>query len=337
MYKRLLLLIATGVTCGSESLGAQTILSLPGKRIEIVGLRRWTIPMIQDSLHKYAEGVGLDSHACAAALRYKLGFADASASSYGVLQGDSVEAIFIAVVEPADSARVRYRAAPMDTGAFKPEWARVARLVDRNMRALMFATQEASKKSRGQPPSPVPNGVNAAAAAEMADFLARHASPADEREARRVLMTDPNDRTRIVAAAILASFTSHDATLAAYIETLREADGRVKQVAGDVLFNFAQDAPRHVDWSGATDALHAILNGTSLFLLQTTLDLLIATRVNSSLAAPLLADGGEAVLDFLGARHPWPRESAHRLLVALSGRDFGYDVGQWRKWIEQLG
>ncbi len=334
MFKTPILSLAIANCIAVSPLSAQTVLTMPGKRVEVVGLRRWTIAMIQDSLRKYADGIGLDSHACAAALRYKLGFADASATDYGVWRGDSLRSVFVAVVEPQDSSRVHYRAAPMDTTAFRPEWAAVARLIDRHMGELMFVLDAGSRRTGAA--RAVPRGLDSAAAAEISGFLASHASVGDERVARQIIVSDPNDRTRVVAAAILARFTSSDSDLTTLVEAMLESDGRVKQVAGHILFNVTQDEPRPVDWRNAADALHAILDGTSLFLAHTTMDMLVATRVTSSLASPLLRNGGRTVLDFLGAQHPWPRESAHRLLMALSGRDFGYDVDRWRQWIAQL-
>ena len=331
-------LVAAAIICVgfASTTRGQVVLSMPGKRLEIVGLRQWTIPMIQDSLRKYADGVTLDSHACAAALRYKLGFADASATSFGVLPGDSVQSVFIAVVEPQDSARVMYRPAPMDTTIFRVDWARTARLIDRNMGALVFVLDEIAGRQTRRPSPAIPKQLDSTAVIAFRSFLASHSSDADEVAAQHALSSDPNDRTRILAAAILANFTTRDANLVRLLEASRETDGRVKLVAGDVLFNFAQDTPRPVDWRPAVDALHAMLDGTSLFQAMGVMDLLVASRVDSALATPILKAGGQAVLDFLGARHPWPRESAHKLLVALSGRDLGYDVGRWRRWIESL-
>jgi hypothetical protein len=222
----------------------------------------------------------------------------------------------------------------MDTTTFRADWASVARLADRHMGELMFVLDLKSQKSGAG--RTVPKGLDSIAASTISDFLNAHTAPVDERVARQVLLSDPNDRTRIVAAAILARFPSSDIALAALVNAMLESDGRVKQVAGHILLNVTQDAPRSVDWGAATDDLHAILDGTSLFLAHTTMDLLVATRVQPSLAAPLLRNGGRTVLDFLGAQHPWPRQAAHQLLVALSGEDFGYDVDRWRRWIARL-
>ena len=69
--------------------------------IEIIGLREWTLEMVQDSLAKYAPEDGLATHACAAALRTKLGFADASVSISFSRPG--MRRVDIAVVEPVEN------------------------------------------------------------------------------------------------------------------------------------------------------------------------------------------------------------------------------------------
>ena len=42
------------------------VIHLPHKTIEVVGLERWTVQMIQDSMDRYSPGDSLQSHACAA-------------------------------------------------------------------------------------------------------------------------------------------------------------------------------------------------------------------------------------------------------------------------------
>src|SRR3954466_7778316 len=49
------------------------------RAVEIIGLRWWTVDMLQDSLGKYSPGVTLDSANIVAILRSQLHFADAAA------------------------------------------------------------------------------------------------------------------------------------------------------------------------------------------------------------------------------------------------------------------
>src|SRR3954471_24095654 len=80
-----------GLITAARLAGAQTVLEKAQMRLELIGLKRWTIPMIQDSLHRYAPNDSLLSHACAAVLREKLKFADA-AVVYRTMVVDGVSA-----------------------------------------------------------------------------------------------------------------------------------------------------------------------------------------------------------------------------------------------------
>src|SRR5207247_2535370 len=121
--------------------------------------------------------------------------------------------------------------------------------------------------------------------------------------------------------------------LPAHVELVREPAGMVKAMAGHVLERVAYEAPRRVDWRPSAASLHAILDGTSLFQFPTILRVLVATGADTTLAKPLLANGGEMVLAYLAAQHPPSRTVAHQLLIALAGRDLGENVGPWRDWI----
>jgi hypothetical protein len=94
-----------------------------GRIVEVIGLRRWPIQMIQDSLARYSPTDSLQSHACAAALRYKRHFTDASASYYSPKPGEL--RIVVTVREPQDSLLVKYRRVAFDTTGGRREWAEV--------------------------------------------------------------------------------------------------------------------------------------------------------------------------------------------------------------------
>ena len=118
------LTIAAAALACAEAVHAQSPARLvfpSGERIEVIGLRRWTLDMLQDSLAKYAPRTSLASHACAATLRHTLGFADAGSWLF-VFGGDTASQNTVIVREPQDSARVRFRALPSDTARGRPEW-----------------------------------------------------------------------------------------------------------------------------------------------------------------------------------------------------------------------
>jgi hypothetical protein len=104
--------VAAALMCAAAQIaGSQTILENDQLRLELIGLKRWTIPMIQDSLRRHAPNDSLMSHACAAVLRQTLKFADASVVYYTTSTAgvQSKPYLAVTVVEPQDSGLIRYR------------------------------------------------------------------------------------------------------------------------------------------------------------------------------------------------------------------------------------
>ena len=316
---------------------AQTLLVLPGKTVEVLGLERWSLRMIQDSLDKYAPGESLASHACAEVLRYKLGFADASSNSYSDVR-DTIERVVVAVVEPQNSARVRHRTLPMDSTTPYQPWSYAIAALQHRPGAVQAAVHTYLRWYRDSANTPVPEWASADSVAIRSywRFLAAHRTSKDYRAARALLLTSHDYRNRVVAATILANFNDRDATLHALLEATREQDGIVTAFAGSVLDAIAVDAPRTVDWRPVSASLHAILDGTSLFQLPSVMRVLVATGVRPTMARALLRRGGHMLVAYASAQHPVPKSDAHRLLVALAGRDLGQDAAVWRRWIESL-
>lgn len=310
---------------------AQVAVQQPGHTVEVLGLRSWTLEMLQDSLDKHEPGMSLASHACAAVLRYELGFADAS---YTMHSRNGVRHAIIAVVEPQDSARVRYRAVEMDTLGARPEWRIPIDILRTDPMAFQHALNAYSPNSADQ--WPLRGAADSPAARAVLEFLREQDDDADLQTALATLRSDPNFHNRMVAAAILSNFADRDDAWRALMEALRETDGPVKGMAGNVLSKLARSAPRPVDWEPSAPTIHALLDGTSLFNTTTVFRVLRATAGEPRWAAPFLADGGTMLLAYLESIYPPARDDAHGLLVALSGRDLGYDAEAWRAWIGRL-
>jgi hypothetical protein len=336
--RHLVLLPAATLTLLASPAAAQTttstILHVPGKTIELLGLRRWTPAMIQDSMNVYAPGESLSSHACGAVLRYKLHFAAAASIE---LRGDSGIYAIVPVIEPQDSALVRYRPLPLDTADSRAPWSELVALA-RTREDLLSAAVRARIAARGAGRAPtMPSGrMDSLEVRRVWAYLDRHRSARDAAAARRLLENAPNVRDRVAAVAILSSFERDDRTWHTLAATLRETEGSPGLFAGEVLAAFARARPHRVDWRPAAADLHAVLNGANLWMLDQVLDMLVRTGADPRLARPLLRQGGHAVLMYAGAAHPRLREPAHRFLRAVSGRDFGGDLAAWEGWIAAL-
>lgn len=312
-----------------HTVAAQNVLRLPEKTVEVIGLENWTIPMLQDSLRKYADGVTLDSHACAAVLQQKLRFADAAVQSFIVVGQD--EYVAVSVVEPADSGRVRRRRLGFDTLTFRPGWESVGTLVRRNGRAMHAALQGDSRRS--VPPFAVADSVEVR---RVWAFFDAQRTPEGYAAARQVLDSDPNFYDRVLAAAILARAPADDATLHTLMRAMLDEADVVAQLASESLRRMVRERGT-MDWAPLAPQVHALLNGTGLYQLDNTIQALLASGVDGRWAAPFLAGGGNAVLARLDAENPRMSGPAHQLLVALRGEDLGTGSSAWRDWVASLG
>ena len=333
----LVLTVAVSVVV-SRTAGAQrpALLTLSnGGTVEVLGLRRWTLAMLQDSLAKYAPDDSLQSHACAAVLRYKLGFADAASNEFIFHDGEPSHVV-VSVREPQDSARVRYRVMPLDTVNSRAAWRLVSGAIARRPAAFWPAEREYLSPRLHVNASRFQSPADSVAGTAIITYLRTRTAERDRREALEVLAHAPNMFDRATAALILANFGARDDTWRALAEALRESDGIVKGVAADVLQSLSERSPRPVRWGPTARGIHAMLDGTSLFELPPLIAVLTRTGAGPADARPFLRGGGEMLLAYLGSANPMLSGTSHRLLVQLRGIDLGTDVGPWRAWIEGL-
>jgi hypothetical protein len=291
--------------------------------------------MLQDSLAKYAPGDSLQSHACAAILRYKLGFADAASTEFILREGEPSRVV-VSVREPQDSARVHYRMMPLDTLNARAAWRLVTDAIARHPAAFWPAAREHLSPRLHVSARRFQSSVDSVAGTAIVGYLRARTSDKDRREALDVLAHSPNIYDRATAALILANFGARDDTWWALGEALRESDGIVKGIAADVLQSLSERSPRPVRWGPAARGIHAMLDGTSLFELPQFIAVLTLTGAGPADARPFLRGGGDMLLAYLASANPMLSDSSHRLLVQLRGTDLGTDVGPWRAWIESL-
>ena len=321
-----LLLLASGAAAQN----ARTeVLKLPdGRTVYVAGLRRWTIPMIQDSLAKYSPTDSLQSHACAAVLRYKLHFADAAAT-YLSMSPRYPDVIFVEVREPQDSARVHYRAMPLDTVSPRSAWRVASDIAAASPRAFRSGVAaHLGKQSLAK---------NDTAGARVAEFFATHRAESDLRAALSTLETSPNVYDRSTAAVMLGNFAERPEVVPALLRGILESDGPVKQWSSETLAFVAAKPSVKPDWKTLAPEIRSILDGTSLFMLGDLLELLAGrSDIGPDLAGPFLAGGGEMIVSYLDNPQPMRSGPARAVLTKLRGKDLGSDPAAWRSWIETL-
>ena len=297
-----------------------------GRRVEVIGLRRWTPAMIEDSLARYAPDESLGSTDIADALRSGLHFADATMSA-------TSDRIVIAVREPGDSSLVRYRMLPLDTTAGRSDWNDVSDLIVQRNPAFWAMLGTLGQSAAASDLQIVQAGADMGTTRALTKLRALR-SEKDYADARSVLLSSANMFDRSVAVLIVGQHPERDDAWRQLMETSRESDGMVRSVASEVLTAWSLRAPRTIDWSASSAGIHALLNGTSLGELPNVIAVLNRTGVGPSNASAFLKNGGDMLVTYLDSREH--AREARALLVRLRGGDLGAGQGAWRAWIETL-
>lgn len=316
---------------GADRVGAQAVVHSPQGPIEVIGLKRWTIRMLEDSLAAKAPGESLRSHACASILQQKLGFPAAAVSvdfAPPTNGGKPTQNVLITLIEPSDSARVQVRSVTGKRSLPSNAWGALrAATTDSSgfrLNDLLFVMQfygvartapdSAAATIRMIMPDLVPVAQRIWAA------VGTLTAPGDRAEALRTATGDPMWRNRVLAVSVLANFSSDDRAWHALAAAMRDSDLRVRDAAAAVLRDWSYRSARRVDWRPAQKDLRALLGGTNVWHYRLLLTALAKTEVAPSLAATLLGGNTEMLLAHLRASTASARTPAVELVQQLSGR-----------------
>lgn len=307
------------------------VIQTPKGPVEFIGLTSWSPQKLYDTLQVIAPNKPIA--ACAADLRFKLGFADASV----VLDYDNGKLYtLITVVEPRFASRLKYKSAFPDTAAPIKEWSAAFSLFDPHPNDFFMALQFYPSRSVDTIFSLVKDFADSSTVAKAWQTLELYNTLSDQELALKALLSDGNHKNRIISVAVLTNFLQVDSTWWVLIDALRDPDGRVSGLASSVLLKTTSTAKRKVEWFPVALSLRAILDGTNLFAFPQTLQMLTNTHVSPDLAKSLLKGGGDLVLAYLNASRSKERELAHRFLTQLAGKDYGVDPHKWKAWIDSL-
>jgi hypothetical protein len=308
----------------------QNVLETPKTRVEVLGLKRWTVPMIQDSLARYSPEDSLTSHACAAILRGKLKFPDAAAS-YFEPDGTGRALIVVAVVEPQDSALVRYLSPAPDS---LPDLSRYSAAIAsfRNYNSDFQRLIQDSAFLVGHS-SPRQADARWTRLEPVRRLMSSEHTAAGQRRAARVLARDRNPYNRMMALVVMSGFPKNDVTWLTLANELRYPHGMVSATASQLITTLARYAPRTVDWRPGLDGITAVMAGTNLFAQLPLIEVLTKTRILPALAPQLMRAGAPLLLARLAASPQAGSDRTRDLLEQLSGQKYGKDVTAWTQWV----
>jgi hypothetical protein len=322
---------------------AQIAYDSPKGRVEVLGLRRWTLKMLQDSVRHYVPGQELYDHACMVTLHDSLHFADSYVNYYysNPPGGKSTVFLSIKLIEPQDSGRVQWDTRKRsEYSSLLPDYASVVLAASdstgmlsqgRILQWLQFYQRDSLMRAAILEHFSASEGVDAR---RLWQFLNVRRAESDRRRAIRALESNGFFVNRLVASAVLSNFAANDSTWWALVRELRDPHQAVRNVASGVLKHLP---PRPIDWTPVAADLRLLLGGTNLPAMGTVIEMLDRTAVNPELASQLLRKSADWLLATLASEHPEDHPAAHRLLVRLNhGVDLGPARADWTRWASSL-
>ncbi len=314
------ILILSLLIIGCLQAQAQVIETSKGK-VEFIGLEKWTTEMLQEKLgYKSTDNF----HFCAADLKSKLGFADASVTLDS--QNGKMYTI-VTVVEPDRAGQIHYKPKPTGSVVIPDSWRSLSKLVETRGILNEILDYGSTFKNSVKTEKPLFDGADTS----WWKLLYERRTKEDLQTALKVLTEDKEFKNRSTAALILTNFHEKDAAWLALMGAVRDKDGRVNSASLQALITLTKYVPRKIDWSPAALSIRHTLNGTNLFALPHTIRTLLKTKASRKLAKNLFEeDGGRMLLAYLKAGNEERKMLSQNILTQMSGKNFGSDVEKWK-------
>ncbi|MDE2754475.1 MAG: hypothetical protein OXI83_18040 [Gemmatimonadota bacterium] len=314
------------------------VLEGPDGPVEFIGLEHWGAQDLFDAIQELHPGRPFS--ACAAVMRFELGFADAGAFLYrNVGSRDS----YTVVVGVEDSARVRYRPVGSETVALPEPWETLKAMGDENIRTLTAAAR--TLYARGGFLNRIFNsprrlarrmGTDRETVDQALDLVGRADGEEDRRLAHDVLARDSSMAARAVATLVLGNFIDDDTSWHGLVGSAIDPHAQVASTALGMLRGLSMQDLDPVGWSAGRSHLAAVFEGTNPFAFADVLQVLVATDVDPEFGRQLVRENPNLLLAHVGAEHERTREPSVAFLQAVSGEGLGADVEAWTAWVDGL-
>ena len=317
----------------TASPGVGQVLEGPEGPVEIIGLERWTAQGLLEAIQQTAPDQPLA--ACAATMRFELGFADAGV--FGYLESTTSRSErYTVIIGIEDQARVRYRTPGNETIALPESWQALKSVADEDLQALGMARELFDLRHDRETARKLAELFDSdlAAIEPVWELIAALDGEQDRLLAQRILANADSWSSRAIATTVLLNFGEDDTAWHDLVSATIDPIGQVSGAAASVLRSLVQmESGRSVRWDAAREPIAAVLDGTNPFAFGEVVRALAATAIEPALGKQLIRDAPDLLLAHVGAQHEGTRQPAIDLLKAVSGEDFGADPEAWSEWL----
>ena len=232
----------------TASPGVGQVLEGPEGPVEIIGLERWTAQGLLEAIQQTAPGQPL--HACAATMRFELGFADAGV--FGYLESTTSRSErYTVIIGIEDQARVRYRTPGNETIALPESWQALKSVADEDLQALGMARELFDLRHDRETARKLAELFDSdlAAIEPVWELIAALDGEQDRLLAQRILANADSWSSRAIAATVLLNFGEDDTAWHDLVSATIDPIGQVSGAAASVLRSLVQmESGRSVRW-----------------------------------------------------------------------------------------
>lgn len=308
-----------------------------GSTIEYLGMQTWTAKEIQDSLKSLAPNHPVQ--ACMAVLKNNLGFAESMVLSYFTGDENSLN-IVVTVVEDKD--KLNPLRIPENEKSTIEKWTGKLDLDNiKNQNLLSNGLQFFEKENDNLilntdriKKSSFLSEEDSKFLIEFYNHIKDQNTKKDRALAHKTIQNDGNILNQVLASIVLLNFESGKEEKYMMLDQMRSKDSQISRFAATVLNIMTQDSSK-VDWSGATESIQALIAGTNLHNLGTTLEILTRTKISSSLSDQILSDKIFLLEEQLKVKHKKTRKETLAFINQISGKELN-NSSEALKWLSQF-
>lgn len=313
---------------------AQNVVQEDGTTIEFVGLKKWTVKQLQDSVRKHDPKGKLGF--CAATLQSNLGFCDASVIWF------AKDSLIITVVEPQDSAFVRRNLnftelLFLPTSLYELQRKYAYKFSERS---LVIAGQYLSDDSlrtllaeHNKSSHPFAR-VDSTTFWEMRTILKNHNVSATR--LAKIVTSSFDPTARGIAAMAMSQFADNDTCLAALIHALLDVAASTSILPAHECFNeILNHRTRPIVLKPIMADLQRLVNGTNLFAYWNVLKFINKAQPNEEEFKEIfVTDQARRLLySHLAATSFYPRTVALRLLNTINPKFASLSEAEQKKYL----
>jgi hypothetical protein len=313
---------------------AQNVVQEDGNTIEFIGLKKWTIQQLTDSVRKYDSKGKLGF--CAATLKSNLKFCDASVIWL------SKDSLAITVIEPQDSLLVKRNAYFPGNVYLSREWgdfqeAFAYKVFEKGLAIeTQFSTNDSATFAMREYIKKAPSFVKFDSTAFQNIRTALRTNPIPVERLTKVIRSNWDAHSRGVAALAMTRFPDNDTCLQSVLYAMNDIGASTTIVnALEYFSTMLKYRTREIALAPLYNELRPLVNGSNLFAYHDILKLIAMGKPTEKDFRIIFADEQSRHLLFahLKAASPYPRLAASKLITTLNPKFAALSEAEQKKYL----